>query len=68
MGDAIFVDPDARIALVFRAKGVAQKRRALVAKVVFTAIGGGVPFSAFQQDNAKAGGGEFLGDDAACCA
>ena len=64
MRSSLLVDPDAGIAFVFGAECIAEKRGALVAEVVFAAVGGGVPLAALEQDHAEAGGGKFLGDDA----
>ncbi len=68
VGSSLPVDPDTGIALVFGTEGVAEKGGALVAEIVFAAVGGSVPLAALKQDDAEAGGGKFLGNDAASCA
>src|SRR5208337_4952986 len=62
---ALGANDNARISIVVGAEGVAQDGGALVAQVVFAAVVGDVPLSAFQQDHAEAGDGQFLGHDAA---
>ena len=52
---ALGIDPDARIALVFRSKRIAQHGGALIAQIVLAAIVGGVPLAALQQHHAQAG-------------
>src|ERR1035438_8369898 len=47
----------ARIAVLVRTESVAQHRGALIAQVVFAAVGGRVPLAAFQQHHAQAGCG-----------
>ena len=62
----IEVHDDARIALLVRARVIAEGRGALIAQIVFPAIGGGVPFAAFEQDDAEsAAPASSLADDAA---
>ena len=68
MSDAIFVDPYTWIALIFRAESIAKDGGALVAEVVFAAVGGGVPFATLKQNDAETGCGKFFGNDSTCCA
>jgi hypothetical protein len=55
---------DSWIAIV-RAKGIFQHAGTLVAEIVFAVVERSEPFAAFEQDNTKAGCGEFFGDYAA---
>ncbi len=64
-GTPVGIDPNARIAFVFRPKRIAQHGGALIAQVVLAAIVGGVPLAALQQDHAQAGDRKLLGDNAA---
>ena len=50
VGSRHSVDPDARIAFIFGTKGVAEQGRALVAKIVFAAVSGGIPLARAQAE------------------
>ena len=65
MAFALEVHEYAGITFVIGAGIITEDGRALVAQIVFAAIVGGVPAATLEKSDAKAGLGEFLGDDSA---
>jgi hypothetical protein len=62
---ALVVHHHAGVAFVLRTKSVAEDVGALVAQIVLAALPGGMLAPAFEQDDAVARHGEFLGDNGA---
>ncbi len=55
------IHDDARIETLLGAEGVAQQGGPLIAEIVFTAIVGGVPLAALEEDDVESGDRQFLG-------